>query len=821
MSAVPAHAPSDAPAVLLVDDRRENLLALEAVLAPLACRCVTASSGEEALRRLLLEDFAVILLDVQMPDLDGFETAEFIKRRERTQAVPIIFVTAISKEPEHVFRGYRAGAVDYVFKPYVPEVLRSKVAVFLQLHEATRALAASEAVLRATFDAAPIGMARVDPDGRIDDVNRRLAATLGRSPAELCDRLFDSLVHRDDAGTDAIPRRALLAGRLSGYETELRLVGPDGEAVPCLCSFSLAAGTDGRADSVVAQVQDLRERKKAETEREELVREHAARAEAERVTRRLQAVQRLTDAALASPDLDELLRELLERIVEVLGVDAAAVLLHDDEGHATVFQVAGGVAVVREERWLLPGTGFAARVASEGAPVAVEDAGAEDADAHPLGTSVTSLLGVALRTRDRVVGALHVGSLFARRFAEEDAAILALAGERAALAIERARLFERERTIAQQLQRSLLPAELPRLPGIAAAARYQPGGAGTEVGGDWYDAIAVPDGRLLLVMGDVAGRGVAAASMMGQLRSAIRAYAVDERSPAELLGRLNGFLLGLAAETMATVAVVEVDVAAGTLRVASAGHPPALLVGADGTARWLRPGRGVPLGAHDAPHLEEATEPLEPGATLVLYTDGLVEQRGEDLDLGMQRLRDAVLDGPEGLDALCDHVLARAGADGSDDVTLLVLRTLSTAADHVVLEMPGDAPALAALRATLRRWLGASAASPEEITDITMATNEAVQNAIEHAHALTPRPFSVELQRDDGSVTVVVRDRGAWREGLSHNRGRGLSLMRALMTDVEIVPSEDGTAVTLHRELLSAAPRSPRSPPAHRSPPPR
>jgi serine phosphatase RsbU (regulator of sigma subunit)/anti-sigma regulatory factor (Ser/Thr protein kinase) len=409
---------------------------------------------------------------------------------------------------------------------------------------------------------------------------------------------------------------------------------------------------------------------------------------------------------------------------------------------------------------------------------------------------------VRLRTGDRVMGALHVGSLFARRFSDEDAAILALAGERAAVAIERARLFERERTIAHQLQRSLLPAELPRLPGIAAAARYLPGGAGTEVGGDWYDAIALPDGRMLLVMGDVAGRGVGAASMMGQLRSAIRAYAVDERSPAELLRRVNAFLLGLGSETMATVAVVEVDVAAGTLRHASSGHPPALLVGADGSTRWLREGRGVPLGADDACHYEEAEEALAPGATLVLYTDGLVEQRGEDPDLGMARLRDAVLDGPEELEALCDHVVARADVGGGlDDVTMLVLRTLSTAADRVVLEMPGDAPALAALRATLRRWLGASAASAEEITDITMATNEAVQNAIEHAHALSSRAFSVELQRDPRSVTVVVRDRGAWREGLSQDRGRGLPLMRALMTDVDIAPSDNGTAVTLRREL--------------------
>src|SRR4051812_3339081 len=127
------------PAVLLVDDRPENLVALEAGRAPPGCRMVTATSGGEALKRLLEDDFAVILLDVQMPELDGFETAEYIKRRERTRHIPIIFVTAISKEEHHVFRGYEAGAVDYVFKPYDPVVLRSKVAVFVELWRGARA----------------------------------------------------------------------------------------------------------------------------------------------------------------------------------------------------------------------------------------------------------------------------------------------------------------------------------------------------------------------------------------------------------------------------------------------------------------------------------------------------------------------------------------------------------------------------------------------------------------------------------------------------------------------------------------------------------
>jgi anti-sigma regulatory factor (Ser/Thr protein kinase) len=370
------------------------------------------------------------------------------------------------------------------------------------------------------------------------------------------------------------------------------------------------------------------------------------------------------------------------------------------------------------------------------------------------------------------------------------------------------RLYEQEHAIATRLQRSLLPHELPRVPGLATAVRYSPGGAGTQVGGDWYDAIGLPDGRVMLVMGDVAGRGVEAASMMGQLRSAIRAYALHGDDPAALLSHLNGFLLQLAEDTMATVQLACIDHQAGTVTLASAGHPPALLVPPEGESRWLTGGRGVPIGALDEPGYRSVQEELEPGSTLVLYTDGLVEQRGEDLRAGLDRLEASILDGPPDLEELCDHVLRRADREpGSDDVTLLVLRTISSADERVLLEMPGDPPALAALRATVRRWLAASEASPEEIQDITMAVNEAVQNSIEHGHALNPRPFDVELSRADGEVVVVVRDRGRWRTGSNSERGRGIPLMRALMTDVDIERGAEGTTVTLRRRLREPAGR--------------
>jgi len=134
--------------ILIVDDRAENLLALEAILEPLGQRLVRANSGEEALRKLLTHDFACVLLDVQMPGMNGFETAQLIKSRERTRYIPIIFLTAISKEEDYVFRGYQVGAVDYMSKPFQPDVLRAKVAVFVDLHLKQRRIAEQENTLR-------------------------------------------------------------------------------------------------------------------------------------------------------------------------------------------------------------------------------------------------------------------------------------------------------------------------------------------------------------------------------------------------------------------------------------------------------------------------------------------------------------------------------------------------------------------------------------------------------------------------------------------------------------------------------------------------
>jgi PAS domain S-box-containing protein len=620
--------------VLLVDDRPENLLALEAVLAPLDCRLVSVTSGQEALRRLLHDDFALILLDVQMPDLDGFETAEYIKRRRKTRAIPIIFVTAISKERHHVFRGYETGAVDYVFKPYDPQLLRAKVQVFLELYEATRAVHRSEEMLRATFDCAPIGMARLDEAGSMEQVNQALPRMLGVREGSLLGRPFESLVHPDDLAIDATERRKLLAGRIASYEVEKRLLAVGGEEIPAQLSFSIAREDDGTLRAQLVQVQDVRERRRAQAAWEELVREQAARAQAEAATERQRAISAITDAALSPLALNDLLGELLARISDVLHVDGAAVVLEEEARGHVVVHAAGEAAAYVDEHGPYE-HGLAARIMAQRKPIIVADASADgELSAHPLGKTVTSLVGVPLMVGDRAIGALEVGTLFARRFSAEDVDLLQLAADRAALAIERVRLFERQQTIAEELQRSLLPQTLPPVPGLAMAARYFAGGAGTRVGGDWYDTIPLPGGRVAVVIGDVAGRGIAAASTMGQLRSALRAYALDGASPASVLERLNRFLLSLSWDSMATALVLVIEPATGRLTYANAGHPPPLIMDGDGVAISLKGSLSVPLGALDVAGYEEGTAILEPGATLVLYTDGLVEQRDELIDRG-------------------------------------------------------------------------------------------------------------------------------------------------------------------------------------------
>ena len=228
---------------------------------------------------------------------------------------------------------------------------------------------------------------------------------------------------------------------------------------------------------------------------------------------------------------------------------------------------------------------------------------------------IRSMLGVPVHVEGRVIGVMHVGTLERRLFDEEDTALLQLAADRAAMAIDRARLTE-QRSVTEIMQRALLPDELPTLPGLRFSAKYLPGGTGVGIGGDWYDVFQLPSGRLGFVIGDVVGRGVLAASVMAEIRASLRAYLVEGHPLPEVMQLLNELLVSMGRHRSATVAILELDFESGSLEAVSAGHLPALIVAPDGEASFLEPFQGLPLGIRRGGDYRSRSHRFETGSVL-------------------------------------------------------------------------------------------------------------------------------------------------------------------------------------------------------------
>jgi serine phosphatase RsbU (regulator of sigma subunit)/anti-sigma regulatory factor (Ser/Thr protein kinase) len=536
--------------------------------------------------------------------------------------------------------------------------------------------------------------------------------------------------------------------------------------------------------------------------------ERAARERSEHAVLVVEAVQRVTDAALAHLSTEDMVGALLDRIREILHADTAAILLLEQDGRVLRARAAKGIEEEVEQGVRIPvGRGFAGKIAAERRAITIPDVDHSDV-LNPLlrEKGIRSLLGVPLLVEGKVIGVLHVGTLTPRVFTDDDQHLLQLAADRAALAIDHAELYE-QRRVAEALQRALLPQDLGTQPGIEVAARYLPAASGTSLGGDWYDVFPIGGGRLGIAVGDVVGRGLPAAALMAQLRTTLRAYAFDGHRPAEVVDRLNRMLVYLAPATMTTSAYLTLDPEHATVTVVSAGHPQPLVIEPDGTARYLPVASDVALGVSRGSRYHEATFPVEPGSTIVVYTDGVVEVRNESLDTGLERLRALAERGHESVDALCDAVIDEMVADSrpADDVALLALR-LTPLGDHLVTRWPADADILATLRHLLRRWLRHHGANDDEIYDITVACQEACANAVEHAYAPGGEAFEVDATRTGRTIEIAVRDRGQWRRARGTHRGRGMPMMEALMDSVHVQHTADGTVVVLRRTLAGGDP---------------
>jgi serine phosphatase RsbU (regulator of sigma subunit)/integral membrane sensor domain MASE1/anti-sigma regulatory factor (Ser/Thr protein kinase) len=368
----------------------------------------------------------------------------------------------------------------------------------------------------------------------------------------------------------------------------------------------------------------------------------------------------------------------------------------------------------------------------------------------------------------------------------------------------------REHQIAETLQRSLLPDRLPELPGVALAARYVPATADMQVGGDWYDVIHLPDGLVGLAIGDVAGHGLQAAATMGQVRMAVRAYALQDSAPVSVMSGAHQLVSQLASPTMVTLLYLLYDPENRHLRFTNAGHPPALVF--DGNrSTYLGDGLSPPLGVTAEPDFTEVTHEMPPGATLLLYTDGLVERRGVSIQDGLDRLAVAAMSAAAAdvdVDELCDGLLLHLVRDArfADDIALLAMRPLPLVAAPLILTLPGEARMLVQMRGTVRRWLRESGVSPADQNEILIACGEACSNVVRHAYGAAPGAMHLKADLMDDTVVIVVRDHGTWRPPADRGGGWGLQLIKGLMDTVDLDRGADGTIVRMQRRVRMGTP---------------
>jgi PAS domain S-box-containing protein len=676
--------------------------------------------------------------------------------------------------------------------------------------ERQAALRQSEVRTRLVLDSAPDAFITLDRDGIIRSWNLAAERLFGWPAAEAVGRPFRALVIPPEHRERHDQRRMDLlesAGPLGTEQFDVMFQRRDGTRFPGEATVSKV---DVRGEILLAGfVRDVGDRQRRQEEREALLREQAARAEAERVAEMVSGMQLLVDAALAHRTLRDILSDLVTRVRAVLDADAAAIYLAE-EGERLVLRAASGGPPAEASEPLAFGEEFAGRVAQARQPQLAQDPAPRELPYPGLAElDIDSMIGVPLLAEGEVGGVLVVCVSAPRHFTPDDVNLLRLAADRVALAVDHARVYEREHRIAETLQRSLLPERLPQMPGLSVAARYLPAATEAEVGGDWYDVLPIPGGGIGLVMGDVAGKGLAAASMVGRLRSALRAYALEGHAPARVVGQLNRLIWAEADESqMATLIYVVVDPSAGEVRWVNAGHLPPLLVVGEHMPHYLEGGSSVPLGVLPFPDFEEVSVRMDPSSTVVLYTDGLVERPGENIDAGMGRLVGVVRDAPPEPEQLCDHVLSELVPDGGalDDVALLTLRAVPMG-DRFRVEFRAEPESLASMRALLRRWLSHARGTDREIAEVVTACGEAATNAIEHAGAGGAAPFEVSGALDGDEVRLAIRDYGAWRPAREGDQGRGLTLMRALMDTVEVTPTPEGTTVLLRRTLTGADPK--------------
>ena len=749
--------------VLVADDNTDMRDYLSHLLRGAGYDVTTVADGRRALDavRAALPD--IVISDVMMPGLDGLQLLSMLRSEARTAALPVLLLSARAGQ-EASIEGLQAGADDYLVKPFAAADLLARVRANVELSRLRNRHARWRTALVNSLQEA---FFVCDASGAVVEINTAFTDILGYGadglpyaepqpwwPAadsdpeghRMCAEAFAGLMH-DVHGTYTVP-----------------VCHRDGHRRWITVSFNSAEDSETGGRVMVGSFRDV-------TAEHYAVQRTTAFAE---LNQQLAQADTL-DSAIAGAA--EVMRTVW-RARRVLAMTFPVL----EAGMPTPEVVCIGEAL----RWNEIPPAQRQRI------LALRDGELLAPDASRPGTA-----GIALQ-QPRGVLVLWLELREERPFSASDQTLLIALTGRLGQGLHRADQLDQQRETALALQHAILGPS--RLPG-GFAVRYLPASSPLQVGGDWYDVLDLDDGRIALIVGDCVGHGLASATVMGQLRSACRALLIEQPSPAAALMALDRFAARLPGAECTTAFCAVLNPDTGELVYSSAGHPPAVVVHADRTAELLEGGHGLPLALRPNWIRPEAHATLAPRATLLLYTDGLVERRDAPIDQGIERVVRLLGEGAAaGLDDTADRIVdALVPAGGyQDDVALLVYRQPAPLA----LEFPASLDAVARTRGELRSWLTRSGVNPDMLTDMLIAAGEAVANSIEHGHRDSPGG-AITLHADTlgDRLRVTVADTGSWkprRVSADNTRGRGIDLMRGLVHDVEIQPGDSGTTVHLN-----------------------
>ncbi|WP_433362908.1 SpoIIE family protein phosphatase [Actinoplanes sp. CA-142083] len=743
--------------VLVADDNADMRDYLTRLLRSAGHEVRTVADGKAALEAARARRPDLIVSDVMMPELDGLQLVAALRGDPRTASTPVLLLSARAGQ-EASIEGLEAGADDYLVKPFSSAELLARVRANVELarlrnHHARWRAALVDSLQEAFFVC--------DEDGAVIEINSTFTSILGYGPEGLpyapTHPWWPDQAADPDAYALVADAFALLMDQPHGSYT-IPVTHRDGHTLWVAASFNRVEDPETGRKVTVGTFRD--------------------------VTAEHYVVQR--DNALATLSMRLNQAETLPAALE--GACAAlAELWQARRVYAAVFGAAETPTVTAtgaEPRWdTLP------------EPVRATLAGLRDSP--PLAPAGA---GVCLEHPDGTL-AIWIQLAENRPFTEQDRTLLALLAGYLGQGLRRIHQMDEQRETALALQRAILgPAQLP----AGFAVRYEPATRPLKVGGDWYDTVTLADGRIGIVVGDCVGHGLQAATVMGQLRSACRALLLQNTDPAQTLTALDRFAAQLPGAMCATVFCGVLDPATGDLAYASAGHPPAVVTSPDGETVLLDRGRSRPLGVRSAAVRPEARYTVPARATLLLYTDGLVERRRQPLTAGIDKVAVAVRQGRGAtLEDLATEVMESMAPDGGfdDDVALLLYRHPGP----LELDFAAEATGLAAVRTALRGWLARCGIDTATAQNVLVAAGEACANAIEHGHRQLPLGrIRLRAAATADDVQLTIADSGRWktpRPGDNPHRGRGLMLMRALMTEVTVTTGAAGTIVDLQARI--------------------